>query len=72
MSIVMLIVLGMALLGASAGVTFLLASAVPQGVLQRAQDNGRFAGLTVDGQDEASGKRAKNAASKPAYHHRTV
>jgi hypothetical protein len=72
MSLVLLIALGVGLLAASAGVTFLLASAIPQDVLQRAQDHGRYAGLTSDGQDETAGKRARNPASKPAYHHRTV
>ncbi len=72
MSIVLLIAVGMALMVASAGVTFLLASAVPQVVLQHAQDHGRFAGLSVDGQDEGPGKRAKDSTPRPAYHHRTV
>jgi hypothetical protein len=72
MSIVLLIALGVGLLAASAGVTFLLASAIPQHVLQRAQENGRFAGLTADGQDEIAGKRARNSTAKPAYHHRTA
>ena len=41
MSIFLLFALAVALMAASAGATFLLASAVPQGVLQRAQDHGR-------------------------------
>jgi|HubBroStandDraft_5_1064220.scaffolds.fasta_scaffold389610_1 hypothetical protein len=72
MSIVLLIAVGMVLMVASAGVTFLLATAVPQDVLQHAQDHGRFAGLSADGQDENPGKRARNPSARPAYHHRTV
>jgi hypothetical protein len=72
MSIVLLIALGMALMAVSAGVTFLLASSLPQDVLQKAQDHGRFAGLVADGRDATTGKRAKSATPKPAYHHQTV
>jgi hypothetical protein len=72
MSIILLIALAMALMAASVGVTFLLASAVPQDVLQKAQDHGRFTGLVADGQDETTGKRAKNSTPKPAYRLRTV
>jgi hypothetical protein len=72
MSIFLLFALAVALMAASAGVTFLLASAVPQGVLQRAQDHGRFTGLAADGQEETTGKRARNSTPKRAYHHRTV
>ena len=45
MSIALLVVIGIALVAGGVGVTFALASAVPQDVLQRAQDNGRYAGL---------------------------
>jgi hypothetical protein len=35
----------------------MIASAVPQSMLQRAQDHGRFAGLAADDQNGGSGKR---------------
>ncbi|BAN24905.1 hypothetical protein BRPE64_BCDS02440 [Caballeronia insecticola] len=35
----------------------MIASAVPQNMLQRAQDHGRFAGLAADDQNGGSGKR---------------
>jgi hypothetical protein len=57
MSIALLVVLGIALVGAGVGVTFMIASAVPQDMLQRAQDHGRFAGLAADDQNGGSGKR---------------
>jgi hypothetical protein len=67
MNIALLIAVGIALMVVGAGVTFLLASALPADVLQRAQDNGRFAGLTTDGEDESTGKRVKSAAPVPVY-----
>lgn len=57
MSIVLLAVIGFALVAMGTGVTFMIASAVPQDMLQRAQDHGRFAGLSADDQNGGSGKR---------------
>jgi ABC-type phosphate transport system auxiliary subunit len=57
MSIALLAVIGFALVAVGAGVTFMIASAVPQEMLQRAQDHGRFAGLVADDQNDGSGKR---------------
>ncbi|WP_158934914.1 hypothetical protein [Burkholderia sp. S171] len=58
MSIALLVVIGIALVAGGVGVTFALASAVPQDVLQRAQDNGRYAGLAADDQGGGTGTRA--------------
>jgi hypothetical protein len=41
----------------------MIASSVPQSMLQRAQDHGRFAGLAADDQNGGSGKRV--VASRP-------
>ena len=57
MSIALLVVVGFALVAAGVGVTFMIASSVPQSMLQRAQDHGRFAGLAADDQNGGSGKR---------------
>lgn len=57
MSIALLVVLGFALVAVGAGVTFMIASAVPQPMLQLAQDNGRYAGLAADDQNDGSGKQ---------------
>ncbi|SAL57082.1 hypothetical protein AWB68_02790 [Caballeronia choica] len=70
MSIALLIVLGIALVAAGVGVTFMIASAVPQSMLQRAQDHGRFAGLAADDQNGGSGKRV--AAGQPNLGNRTI
>jgi hypothetical protein len=63
MSIVLLIVMGIALVAAGVGVTFTLASKLPQAMLQRAQDNGRYAGLTADDQGGGSGKQVTTGTS---------
>ncbi|GAB5095324.1 hypothetical protein P9250_14355 [Caballeronia sp. LP006] len=63
MSIALLVVIGFALVAVGVGVTFMIASAVPQDMLQRAQDHGRFAGLAADDQNGGSGKRVD--ASRP-------
>ncbi|QSN63528.1 hypothetical protein [Caballeronia sp. M1242] len=57
MSIALLVVVGIALVAMGVGVTFIIASAVPQDMLQRAQEHGRFAGLAADDQNGGSGKR---------------
>jgi hypothetical protein len=57
MSIALLVVIGFMLVAVGVGVTFMIASAVPQRMLQRAQDHGRFAGLAADDQNGGSGKR---------------
>jgi hypothetical protein len=57
MSIALLVVVGFALVAVGVGVTFMIASAVPQSMLQRAQNHGRFAGLAADDQNGGSGKR---------------
>jgi len=62
MSIALLVVIGIALVAGGVGVTFALASALPQDVLQRAQDNGRYAGLTADDQGAARVTRATTGA----------
>ena len=57
--------MGTALWIAGAGVTFALGSLLPQEVLQRAQANGRFAGLTAaDSYDEFTGKPVRAVAPK--------
>jgi len=56
-----------ALMVAGAGMTFAFASLIPQGVLQQAQANGRFAGLSADGHDEITGKPVKEAALRLAH-----
>jgi hypothetical protein len=58
MNIALLVVVGFALVAAGVGVTFTLASVLPQAMLQRAQDNGRYAGLTADDQGGGTGTRA--------------
>ncbi|WP_250473511.1 hypothetical protein [Caballeronia sp. GAFFF1] len=63
MSIALLVVVGIALVAAGVGVTFMIASAVPQDMLQRAQEHGRFAGLAADDQNGGSGKRV--VANRP-------
>ena len=63
MSIAMLIVFGIALVATGVSVTFMIASAVPQPMLQRAQDHGRFAGLAADDQNGGSGKQV--SAGRP-------
>jgi hypothetical protein len=67
MDIALWMIGGIALTATGAGVTFALASLLPQQVLQRAQDNGRFAGLSADSYDEITGKPVKAAASRLAY-----
>ncbi len=57
MSIALLVVVGIALVAVGVGVTFMIASAVPQDMLQRAQDHGRFASLAADDQNGGSSKR---------------
>jgi hypothetical protein len=68
MSIVLMAVLSIALVAAGAGVTFMLASALPQAVLQRAQDHGRYAGLAADDRGENTGKRMAAGGSNPRRH----
>jgi len=63
MSIAMLIVFGIALVATGVTVTFMSASAVPQPMLQRAQEHGRFAGLAADDQNGGSGKQV--SAGRP-------
>jgi hypothetical protein len=63
MGIALWIVGTIALMAAGAGVTFALASLIPHDVLQQAQANGRFAGLSADSHDEITGKPVKAAAS---------
>lgn len=67
MGIAIWIVGTIALMTAGAGMTFALASLIPQDVLQQAQANGRFAGLSADSHDEITGKPVKVAASRLAY-----
>jgi hypothetical protein len=67
MGIALWIVGTIALMVAGAGVTFALASLIPQNVLQQAQANGRFAGLSADSHDEITGKPVKASASRLAH-----
>ena len=55
-SITLLIMMGVALLAGGVGMTFMLASAIPEAVLQHAQDHGRYAGLTGSDQGGSTGK----------------
>jgi hypothetical protein len=66
MGITLWIVGTIALMAAGAGVTLALASLIPQDVLQQAQANGRFAGLSADSHDEVNGKPVKSAALRVA------
>ncbi len=59
MSIALLVLAGIALLAVGVGATFALASLVPQDVLQLAQHNGRYVGLTADDQGGNTGKQAR-------------
>ncbi len=70
MSIALVVFLGIALVAMGVGVTFMIASAVPQAMLQRAQDHGRFAGLAADDQNGGSGKRV--SAGQPHLGNRTI
>jgi hypothetical protein len=72
MGIALWIVGAIALMAAGAGVTFALASLLPQEVLQRAQANGRFAGLSADSYDEITGKPVKAPARQLAHLSRQV
>jgi hypothetical protein len=67
MGIALWIVGTIALMAVGAGVTFALASLISQDVLQQAQANGRFAGLSADIHDEITGKPVKAAASRLAH-----
>ncbi|QIE27632.1 hypothetical protein SBC1_57460 (plasmid) [Caballeronia sp. SBC1] len=72
MGIALLIVGAIALMAAGVGVTFALALLIPQDVLQKAQTNGRFAGLSASNSDEISGKPIKAAEMKPTPLRRQV
>ena len=72
MGIALWIVGAIALMASGAGVTFAFASLIPQDVLQQAQANGRFAGLSADRHDEITGKPVKAAASRLAHLRRQV
>lgn len=72
MSIALWIVGAIALMAAGAGVTFAMASLLPQEVLQRAQANGRFAGLSAESHDEIAGKRVRAVVPKGAHWRRQV
>jgi hypothetical protein len=63
MTIALLTLLGIGVVAAGAAATFLIASSVPQPVLQRAQNHGRFAGLDADDQNGGPGKRAAHGYS---------
>jgi hypothetical protein len=62
-----LIEIGIVLITAGAGATFLLATVIPAHILQHSQRHGRFAGLSVDDRGDATGKRANVAAQKSAF-----
>jgi len=72
MGIALLIVGAIGLMAAGAGATFALASLIPQDVLQKAQTNGRFAGLSASSHDEITGKPNRIAGLKPALLRRQV
>jgi hypothetical protein len=63
MSATLLALLGIGVVAVGSAATFFIASSVPQPVLQRAKDNGRFAGLDADDQNGGSGKRATDSYS---------
>ena len=67
MGIALWLVCTIALMAAGAGVTFALASLIPQNMLQQAQANGRFAGLSADIHDGITGKPVKAAVSRLAH-----
>jgi hypothetical protein len=56
MAIALLIGLGIGVVALGSGATFLLASGVPQPVLARAQENGRYAGLSTEDSGGGPGK----------------
>jgi hypothetical protein len=62
MSITLLILMGIALLASGVGMTFMLASAIPEAVLQHAQEHGRYAGLSGSDQGGSTGKQAAAGA----------
>jgi len=64
MGTALMFVLGMGFVALGATVTYLLASRIPQPVLQRAQEHGRFAGLKADDRSGGTGKRATSGVSK--------
>lgn len=68
MSTALLALLGIGVVAAGSVVTFIIASSVPQPVLQRAQDHGRFAGLDADDQNGGSGKRITDGYSDLGAH----
>ena len=70
MNIALLVVSGIVLMAAGAGVTFTLASILPQAMLLRAQRHGRYAGLQADDCGGSSGKL--KAIGTPNLGHRTV
>jgi hypothetical protein len=49
--------MGIALIAAGAAATFMLASSIPQRILQHAQEHGRFAGLVADIGERRTGKK---------------
>jgi hypothetical protein len=67
MNIALLVLSAIALVAGGAGATYMLASVLPQHILQRAQNHGRFAGLTADDHEEVPGKRARPEAPARAY-----
>jgi hypothetical protein len=60
MSITLLVLMGIAVLACGVGMTFVLASVIPQAVLQHAQEHGRYAGLTGS---DPGGNAAEQAAA---------
>jgi|KBSMisStaDraftv2_1062788.scaffolds.fasta_scaffold1580535_2 hypothetical protein len=70
MSIALVVVLGIAMMAIGLSVTFMIASSVPQSMLQRASNHGRFAGLAADDQNGGSGKRVSNV--QPQMGNRTI
>jgi hypothetical protein len=70
MSIALLVVIGITLVAAGVGVTFTLALVLPQAMLQRAQENGRYAGLTASDQGGSTGKHVRSGT--PKLGHQTI
>jgi hypothetical protein len=56
MEIALLVVLGIGVLALGAAATLILASAVPQAVFARAQEHGRYAGLSAEDSSGGPGK----------------
>ncbi|MDE1182422.1 hypothetical protein [Paraburkholderia sp.] len=62
-----MIIMAIALIGAGAAATYMLAITIPQDVMQHAQDHGRFAGLTADIEAESVDVSVRPPVAKPGF-----